>query len=327
MFNFMGGKQDLSNFTGQPELQLECSHTNQIMSLYLKTKGEHVIVGDLVRSITLLHYKPAEKVLQEVARDFNSSYLRAIEVLDGTAEDVFVGADINGNLQCLRQVTDAVKDEDRCQLEACGEFHVGEFINAFCRGTLVGQPIDTDSTEMDALSGKAGAGGSDGVGSVLGASYTSITGLRPGACSVLYGGVSGAIGNIIALSEDAHRFFAAVERVMKRAVTSIGGLNHREWRSFQNDLRTAPQRNVIDGDLVEMLLEFDKEHLEGLVREINDEVNAATALLNGGDKKGNGTSPSTLQATGKMIDELGKGGFVFTVEEVMHRVEDISRLH
>jgi DNA damage-binding protein 1 len=332
VFNFVGGREDLSNFTGQPELQLECTHTNQIMSLYLSVKGDHVLVGDLVRSSTLLRYKPAEKALQEVARDFNSSYLRAVEILDaGPGEEIYVGADINGNLQCLRHVADAVSDEDRCRLEACGEFHVGEYINAFRRGTLVGQPIDAESSGGgDGAASGARAGAKEAVGGVLGRNYASVTGLKAGTSSVLYGGVSGAIGNIISLSEDSHRFFSAVERVMKRAVTSIGGLNHREWRSFQNDVRTAPQRCMVDGDLVEMLLEVDRQLLEGLVREINDEVNAATATMNAassGGLKANGTSTVTTSSTGSMLLNLANERIELSVEDVLHRVEDISRLH
>lgn len=348
VFNFVGGRDDPANFTGQPELQLECTHTNQIMSLYLSVRGENVLVGDLVRSCTLLRYKPAEKSLQEVARDFNSSYLRAIEILDGApGEEVYVGADVSGNLQCLRHMADAVADEDRCRLEPCGEFHVGEYINAFRRGTLVGQPIDSESAGASGVGGSAttsGGGstsaagatpgakvsGKETVGGVLSANYTSITGLKAGTCSILYGGVSGAIGNVISLSEDAYRFFSAVERVMKRAITSVGGLNHREWRSFQNDLRTASQRQMVDGDLVEMLLEVDRALLEGLVREINDEVNAATATLNAaaaGGLKANGTSPITTASTGNMLMSLATERIEFTIEDVLRRVEDMSRLH
>ena len=320
-------KEDATSFTGQPELQLEATHTSQIMALYLKVKGDNVLVGDLVRSLTLLRFKPQERVLQEVARDLNSSYLRAVEIMDGAEEDVYLGTDINGNLQCMRQAADAVSDEERSRLECCGEFSLGEYLNAFSRGSLVGQPIESDSQ------GKNGGGGDavSSAGSILSPNYTSITGLKVGTCSVLYGGVSGGIGNILALSEESYRFFAAVERVMKRSVVSIGGLNHREWRNFQNDLRSAPQRNVVDGDLVEMILEFDREKLESVVREVNDELNAATAALNspnsGSSAKANGSNPITTSSTGNMLLHLATDKINLSVEEVLHRVEDMSRLH
>lgn len=34
---------------------------------------------------------------------------------------------------------------------------------------------------------------------------------------------------------------------MRQIIISNGGFNHREWRNFKNDLRTLPQRNIIDG--------------------------------------------------------------------------------
>ena len=42
-----------------------------------------------------------------------------------------------------------------------------------------------------------------------------------------------------------------------------------EWRSFHNELRTSPQRNTIDGDLVERILELDKAAAEVLAMEVN----------------------------------------------------------
>ena len=41
-----------------------------------------------------------------------------------------------------------------------------------------------------------------------------------------------------------------------------------EWRSFHNELRTSPQRNTIDGDLVERILEMDRTAVEVLAMEV-----------------------------------------------------------
>lgn len=323
IYNLMGGKENLSNFTGQPELLHECTHSNQIMSLFLKTKGDNILVGDLVRSMTLLRYKPHEHAIQEIARDFNSSYLRGVEILDGASEDIFVGTDISGNLHCLRQQSDALTDEERSRLEPCGEFHVGDYLNAFRRGSLVGQPIDVDAPQ-------SAKGPAETCSSILGNNYQSITGLKVGTSCVLYGGVSGSIGNVIALSEDSYRFFASVERVMKRVVMPMGGLNHRDWRSFQNDLRVAPQRNMVDGDLVEMLLEFDRQQLEQVAREINDELNLVIAAANAtGPAKSSSivSSPLSTIPTGQMLLNMERDKLQLSVEDIMHRIEDMSRLH
>ncbi len=61
-------------WTTEKELRLECSHFNNIIALYLKTKGDFVLVGDLMRSVTLLAYKPLEGTFEEVSTVFSVLY-------------------------------------------------------------------------------------------------------------------------------------------------------------------------------------------------------------------------------------------------------------
>lgn len=45
---------------------MECSYFNTILSLYLKFKGDFILIGDLMRSVTLLQYKGMEGTFEEV---------------------------------------------------------------------------------------------------------------------------------------------------------------------------------------------------------------------------------------------------------------------
>lgn len=56
----------LYEWTAEKELRTECNHYNNIMALYLKTKGDFILVGDLMRSVLLLAYKPMEGNFEEV---------------------------------------------------------------------------------------------------------------------------------------------------------------------------------------------------------------------------------------------------------------------
>jgi hypothetical protein len=56
----------LFEWTAEKELRVECSYFNNIIALYLKTKGDFIFVGDLMRSVTLLLYKPMEGTFEEV---------------------------------------------------------------------------------------------------------------------------------------------------------------------------------------------------------------------------------------------------------------------
>lgn len=59
----------LYEWTAEKELRTECNHYNNIMALYLKTKGDFILVGDLMRSVLLLAYKPMEGSFEEVTVD------------------------------------------------------------------------------------------------------------------------------------------------------------------------------------------------------------------------------------------------------------------
>lgn len=54
------------------------------MALYLKTKGDFILVGDLMRSVLLLAYKPMEGNFEEVRKRCRESVLTAL----GTGNDV-----------------------------------------------------------------------------------------------------------------------------------------------------------------------------------------------------------------------------------------------
>ena len=82
-------------WTAEKELRLECSHFNNIIALYLKTRGDFILVGDLLRSITMLQYKTMEGSFEEIARDYSPNWMTAVEILD---DDTFLGAENSYNI-------------------------------------------------------------------------------------------------------------------------------------------------------------------------------------------------------------------------------------
>ncbi len=65
----------LWEWTPDKELRLECSHFNNILALYVKTRGDFILVGDLVRSMALLQYKTMEGSFEEIARSVDGFFL------------------------------------------------------------------------------------------------------------------------------------------------------------------------------------------------------------------------------------------------------------
>ena len=47
---------------GTRELQSECGHHGHILALYVQTRGDFIVVGDLMKSISLLIYKVSDKL-------------------------------------------------------------------------------------------------------------------------------------------------------------------------------------------------------------------------------------------------------------------------
>jgi len=52
---------------GGKELVSECGHHGHVLALYLKSRGDFIVVGDLVKSMSLLLYKPLDGNIEEVS--------------------------------------------------------------------------------------------------------------------------------------------------------------------------------------------------------------------------------------------------------------------
>lgn len=248
------------------------------MVMFLKASGDLLVVGDLVRSITILQYKPVENLLEESARDFNVHMMRSVEIIEA---EYYLGCEDYGNLFTVRK-QHAVDEESK--LESVGCYHLGDYVNVMRRGTLVTQ-IDQDPCCLG---------------------------------SVLFGTVSGAIGSILSLTKEAYQFFSIVESAMRTAIVPVGGFSHTDYRNFHSDVKTLTARFILDGDLIEMLLDLSGAALEEVVKDINMQLTSNVAEAGG---------PGSSESHAALIASLADGRKVLTVEEVVQRVEDMSRLH
>ena len=222
--------------------QLECAYHANFVATALRSNGNHVIYGDLMRSVSVLLYRPRSENLpanlEEVARDFDSKWVTALEVLD---DHVMLGADEDSNLFSLRRNTEASDPEDRARLVPCGRFHLGSKVNAFQAGSLV----RTSSSDSDRASP---------------------------APSHVFGTVSGMLGVVVPLTQEQYRFFVKIENLLTEQYhRSIGDLPYKTWRAFRTSTPGSvaqSKRNFIDGDTVEMVLELPKEHIQAMAREL-----------------------------------------------------------
>ncbi|KAI7751098.1 LOW QUALITY PROTEIN: hypothetical protein M8C21_020503 [Ambrosia artemisiifolia] len=235
---------------GTRELQSECGHHGHILALYVQTRGDFIVVGDLMKSISLLIYKHEEGAIEERARDYNANWMSAVEILD---DDIYLGAENNFNLFTVRKNSEGATDEERGRLEVVGEYHLGEFVNRFRHGSLVMRLPDSDVGQIP---------------------------------TIIFGTVNGVIGVIASLPQDQYIFMEKLQSNLRKVIKGVGGLSHEQWRSFYNEKKTSDSRNFLDGDLIESFLDLGRSRMEEISKSMN-----------------------------------------VSVEEVMKRVEELTRLH
>ncbi|KAE8668377.1 DNA damage-binding protein 1 [Hibiscus syriacus] len=234
---------------GTREIQSECGHHGHILALYVQTRGDFIVVGDLMKSVSLLIYKHEEGAIEERARDYNANWMSAVEILD---DDVYLGAENNFNLLTVRKNSEGATDEERSRLEVVGEYHLGEFVNRFRHGSLVMRFPDSEVGQIP---------------------------------TVIFGTVNGVIGVIASLPHEQYEFLDKLQSNLRKVIKGVGGLSHEQWRSFNNEKRTSEAKYFLDGDLIELFLDLSRGKMEEVskavgvsVEEISKKVEELTRL-------------------------------------------------
>ncbi|KAG6419373.1 hypothetical protein SASPL_121593 [Salvia splendens] len=221
---------------GTHELQSECGHHGHILALYVQTRGDFIVVGDLMKSMSLLIYKHEEGAIEERARDYNANWMSAVEILD---DDIYLGAENNFNLFTVGKNSEGATDEERGRLEVVGEYHLGEFVNRFRHGSLVMRLPDSDVAQIP---------------------------------TVIFGTVNGVIGVIASLPHDQYAILEKLQMNLRKVIKGVGGLSHEQWRSFYNEKKTAEAKSFLDGDLIESFLDLNRNKMEEISKSMNVHV-------------------------------------------------------
>ena len=110
-------------------LECLCSYHGYIVAVSLAVCGTFIIVGDLMKSVSVLTYDRTENKIKEAYRDYATNYMTCVDAID---EDIFLGSDNTCNVFTLKRSDNSSCDNH--QLEECGQYHLGEMINQFRHG-------------------------------------------------------------------------------------------------------------------------------------------------------------------------------------------------
>lgn len=89
-----------SKTTTDDQLKRECGHYGHIAVLYMKVMGDYILVGDLMRSITVLLYRPTTNKIEELACDEHPHWMTSVEFVD---EYNFIGSEDSYNMFSCRR--------------------------------------------------------------------------------------------------------------------------------------------------------------------------------------------------------------------------------
>ncbi|MBN3294965.1 DDB1 protein, partial [Amia calva] len=219
----------LYEWTAEKELRTECNHYNNIIYRVLAATSDPVTP------------QPHNPTTPQIARDFNPNWMSAVEILD---DDNFLGAENAFNLFVCQKDSAATTDEERQHLQEVGVFHLGEFVNVFCHGSLVMQNLGESSS--------------------------------PTQGSVLFGTVNGMIGLVTSLSEGWYSLLMDLQNRLNKVIKSVGKIEHTTWlawcsltrltwRSFHTERKTEPAAGFVDGDLIESFLDLGRTKMQEVV--------------------------------------------------------------
>lgn len=203
------------------ELLPECGFGSYTVALMAETIGDSILVGDIIRSVSLLTYKSDEGTLEARARDHDNSWVTAISALD---EETFLAADNSYNMYVTAKNSDAAADEERTHLQTVGRFHVGEFINRIRHGSLVMKGTDAE---------------------------------QPAVRTQLFATISGAIGVVAQLQKSDFLLLEKLQVAMRGVINGVGGFSHEDMRTFQTEFQTSPCIGFVDGDLIEQFSDLE----------------------------------------------------------------------
>lgn len=237
----------LFEWTSTHELHMESSVFSSTLAIHTKTKGDFVLLGDLLRSFSLFAYSPLGGTFTQLAHDLESAWLSAMEIID---DDTFIGADTNFNLYLAQKDLNVADDPDRSKfLTQCGFFHLGDLVNVMKHGYLVmNYPHEMNNPIIN----------------------------KP----ILFGTYSGSIGLIAQIPKDYYEFLLKLQKNLASKIKSVGKIDYDFWRTYTNDKKTEPSLNFIDGDLIESFLDLNSTEMaecaEGIMYNMNGQNRTAT---------------------------------------------------
>ncbi|ORY21141.1 hypothetical protein LY90DRAFT_516301 [Neocallimastix californiae] len=200
--------------------------SGKILPINICTKGNQIIVGDLMKSITLYEYDDKSNEIKEIASDISTRFTSSVCFID---DDTYIGSDSNLNVFLLKKNKNPQGKMDEKQLSLMGEYHIGSSINQIKKAKLV-----TDRTESNVIASN----------------------------ELIFITADGSIGIIAQLKEDMFSILKSFEQNILNIINNVGEFPYYKWRSSCLSTDEANSLSFIDGDIIESFLELDRDTMQ-----------------------------------------------------------------
>lgn len=218
-------------------IKSEDRHIGYTLGFRLAIRGDFILVGDIIRSVSVLICKKIndQYQLEQVAKDFDTVMAQSIEMLN---DDTYLVAENAKHLLTYKRNSSASTDQERGRLERVGQFHLGQRINRIRHGSLVMQMPESESAALKTL---------------------------------IFGSPTGMLGVVANLKPESYQFFLALQKAMATLIPGVGGFDHAEWREMQmkNPPVIAPSQHFLDGDLIERFLDLNLAQMNKVSAMVN----------------------------------------------------------
>ena len=77
---------------------------------------------------------------------------------------------------------------------------------------------------------------------------------------------------IASLPQEQYAFLEKLQTSLRKVIKGVGGLSHEQWRSFNNEKRTAEAKGYLDGDLIESFLDLSRGKMEEISKGMDVQV-------------------------------------------------------
>jgi len=228
-------------------LEKVCTYRTATAPIDLSIQNNEIVVADLMKSISVLRYKPSDgkstDTLTEISRHYDTLWSTSVTHID---KGTYLLSDAEKNVIVLYHDTETYSEADKRHLRVLSEIHLGEMVNRI-------RPISVTPSPTAVIVPKA-----------------------------FLATVDGSIFLFGTIREDQQDLLMRLQANMAEMLETVGGLGFNEWRGFKTLVRACEEPNrFVDGDLLERFLECGPELQGRIVQGLGTTKDEVKALVEG----------------------------------------------